>query len=96
MRKKIKQFLKPYKIIGEKFIAYFIRKINNKVKNPNFKCNADTVRCVNNIKSLNYKYEYFGENIPVCCVTNLYKILKDVINILEKNNLEYFISFGEY
>ena len=75
------------------FIAYFIRKIN-KVKNPNFKCNADTVRCVNNIKSPNYKYEYFGENTPVCCATNLYKILKDVTNILEKNNLEYFISFG--
>jgi len=73
--------------------GYFISKINS-IINSNFKCNEATKRCFNNIKSPNYKYEYFGKDTPICCVTNLYKILKDVTNVLESNNIEYFISFG--
>jgi len=93
MLKKIKNTLRPYKIRSNMFLAYFIRGINKKIE-INYRCDKNTKRCFYNIKSPNYKYELFGDNTPVCCATHLYDILKDVTYILEKNNLEYFISFG--
>jgi len=93
MIKIIKNILRPYKIKLKMLKAYFIRKKNKDI-NHNFKCNKDTKRCFNNKYSPNYMYEYFGDNTPICCATNLYKILKDVTKVLERHNLEYFISFG--
>jgi len=66
----------------------------NQIKNPNYRCTKNTKRCFSNPQSPYYCYEYFGDNTPVCCATHLYNILKDVTRILEKNNLEYFVSFG--
>jgi len=89
----IKRFLRPIKIRSIMLKAMVVRKINKKIR-PDYKCNANTKRCFDNEVSPYYKYEYFGENTPICCATHLYNILKDVIKVLEKNNLEYFISFG--
>ena len=89
----IKRFLRPIKIRLIMLVAIIIRKINKKIR-LDYKCNANTKRCFDNKLSPYYKYEYFGENTPICCATHLYNILKDVIKVLEKNNLEYFISFG--
>ncbi len=61
---------------------------------PDFHCSAQTKRCFSNTQSPHYHYEYFGENTPVCCATHLYGILRDVTEILEAHDLEYFISFG--
>jgi hypothetical protein len=70
-----------------------IRK-KNKKSNSDYLCSKDTKRCFSNEFSPYYRYEYFGENTPVCCATHLYTILNDVTRVLEENNLEYFISFG--
>ena len=73
--------------------ASIIRYKNRKI-NTNYKCNINTKRCFINSKSPNYHYEYFGDNTPICCATSLYTILKDVVKVLEKNEIEYFASFG--
>jgi len=70
----------------------FIGTINKKIR-LNYKYNANTKRCFDNELSPYYKYEYFGENTPICRVTHLCNILKDITEVLEKNNLEYFASF---
>jgi len=93
MIKTIKSIFRPFKIKFIMLKAYFIRRKNQK-SNPDFKCSTDTKRCFNNEHSPNYRYEYFGENTPVCCATHLYTILKDVTKILQEHNLQYFISFG--
>ena len=93
MIKTIKLFFYPLKIRWLMLKAQYIRQ-NNKAKYSKYRCSKDTKRCFNNKLSPYYQYEYFGENTPVCCATHLYNILKDVTNVLEKNNLEYFISFG--
>jgi hypothetical protein len=89
----IKSFLRPLKIRWIMIKAEKIRK-RNKKNNPDYLCTLDTKRCFSNEMSPHYHYEYFGENTPICCATHLYNILKDVTVVLEKNNLEYFISFG--
>jgi hypothetical protein len=93
MTKTIKAFLRPIKIRLIMLQALIVKTKNKKVR-PNYKCNANSKRCLDNKLSLYYKYEYFGENTPICCATHLYNILKDTTAVLEKNNLEYFISFG--
>jgi molybdopterin/thiamine biosynthesis adenylyltransferase len=89
----IKKFLRPIKIRLIMLKAIVVRKINQKIR-PNYKCSANTKRCFDNKLSPYCKYEYFGEDTPICCATHLYNILKDVTKVLEKNNLEYFVSFG--
>jgi hypothetical protein len=93
MIKKIKSFLRPIKIRFIMLKASIARKRNEKIR-PDFRCDPNTKRCFDNKLSPYYKYEYFGENTPVCCATHLYNILKDVTEVLEKNNLVYFASFG--
>ena len=90
----IKNFIpQPAKDAIKMIDGYVLSKINAYTNND-FMCDVNTKRCFNNIKSPNYKYEYFGKNTPICCVTNLYTILRDVTKVLEEKNLEYFISFG--
>lgn len=90
----IKKFIpQPAKDIIRMIDGYVFSKINT-YTSGDFGCDVHTKRCFNNLKSPNYKYEYFGKDTPVCCATNLYTILRDVTQILEENNLEYFISFG--
>jgi len=89
----IKKLLRPIKIKLLMVRAMIIRSKNRK-SNPDYTCSAETERCFYNKRSPHYLYEYFGENTPVCCATHLYRILQDVTQILEKNSLQYFISFG--
>lgn len=94
MLAKIKKYIPTSVKNFIKLIDGFIISTINRFINPNFKCTKDSKRCFSNKKSPNYKYEYFGKDTPVCCATHLYEILKDVTEVLEKHNLEYFISFG--
>ena len=73
--------------------GYIISQFNGMI-HSDFQCDAKTKRCFGNLKSPNYKYEYFGKNTPSCCAVHLYTLLKDVVHVLEENNIEYFISFG--
>lgn len=66
----------------------------NEIIHPNFICTKETKRCDCDRKSPNYRYEFLGKDAPSCCATHLYTILKDVASVLEKEQLEYFISFG--
>jgi len=93
MIKFIKSWVHSLKIQWTMLKAQKIRQ-KNQIKNPDYRCNKNTKRCFNNQYSPSYCYEYFGDNTPICCASHLYNILKDVTNVLEKNNLEYFISFG--
>jgi len=93
MIRTIKSILKPLKIRLMMLYALLKRK-QNKKQRPNYKCTIDTKRCFGNSLSPSYRYEYFGENTPVCCATHLYNILRDVAKVLEDSGIEYFISFG--
>jgi phosphorylcholine metabolism protein LicD len=93
MIRAIKNILKPLKIRLIMLQALLKREQNKKLR-PNYKCTIDTKRCFGNSLSPNYRYEYFGENTPVCCATHLYNILRDVTKVLEDSGIEYFISFG--
>jgi hypothetical protein len=93
MIRTIKSILKPFKIRLIMLYA-LLKREQNKKQRPNYKCTIDTKRCFGNSLSPNYRYEYFGENTPVCCATHLYNILKDVTQVLEDSGIEYFISFG--
>lgn len=75
-------------------IKFFLYSKINHFLNSDFQCTTNTKRCSENPKSPNFKYVYFGKNTPVCCATHLYHILKDSVNALEKNNLEYFAAYG--
>lgn len=93
MKNIIKSILRPIKIFLLTFFASIISFLNKKI-NKDFKCNAKTKRCIENIKSPSFRYELRGENIPICCATHLYELIRDVTSILEKNNMEYFICCG--
>lgn len=67
--------------------------VNNKF-NHDFKCTQDTLRCCDNKKSPSFRYHVVGRNIPVCCATHLVNILQDVVSVLDKHHIQYFISFG--
>jgi len=90
-----RKFLIPIKVktILKMIDGYFISKFN-RIAHPDFRCNTTTKRCFNDLKSPNYKYEYYGKDTPPCCAANLYAILKDVTAVLEQNNIEHFISYG--
>lgn len=66
----------------------------NQWRNSSFVCSSNTKRCTNNRESPYFRYEYFGKNTPVCCASHLFCILRDVVDVLENHNLEYFIFFG--
>ncbi len=59
-------------------------------------CTCDTVRCLENKKSINYNYHMLGEDTPICCNTHLYEILRDVISVLEEEHLTYFMTYGTF
>ncbi len=63
-------------------------------KNDKAFCNANTLRCLENKRSVNYNYPALGKNSPVCCNTHLYEILRDVTSILEDAKITYFINYG--
>ena len=52
------------------------------------------MRCLYDIKNINYNYTVAGKDTPICCMTHLYEITRDVTHILNKNNIEYFIVYG--
>jgi hypothetical protein len=91
--KTIKNILRPVKYAFLFIFAFIVSKVNELI-NKDFSCSKETKRCSENIKSPNYRYELLGKNTPVCCATNLYTILKDLVDFFEENNIEYFISFG--
>jgi len=93
MINKIKDFLRPIKLFVLTVYAYLISTFNKNF-NKNFKCDRATKRCSENIKSPYYKYELIGKNIPVCCATHLYELIRDVTSLLSKNDIEYFICCG--
>lgn len=93
IRETMKSSLKKIRDILYFFEAFFIRKWNQ-WRNPSFACSSETERCTYNRKSQYFRYEYFGDNTPVCCASHLYCILKDVASVLERYNIEYFIFFG--
>ncbi len=64
-------------------------------KNDSF-CTTETVRCLENKNSVNYKYHILGKNTPVCCNTHLYEILRDVVSVLEEKKLTYFMTYGTF
>lgn len=66
----------------------------NRLFNSEFKCTKDMARCSENRKSPNFRYHYAGKNIPTCCATHLVNILFDTIDILDKHDIQYFMSFG--
>lgn len=80
-----------------RFFRYYVYKCFLFVKTEkrlSFHCTKNSKRCFNNPASINYKYEYFGLNTPICCATHLYEILSDIIKVCEKYNIVYFASFG--
>jgi len=89
----VKRFIKNISFKISIFFGYIVSKINMFIF-KDVKCSKDSKRCFYNIKSPNYKYEYFGKNTPICCATHLYNILKDTIFFLNKNGITYFIAFG--
>jgi hypothetical protein len=91
--KYIKKILRPIKYLILYCYALFISN-KNKIIYKNTECNSLTKRCSEDKKSVNYKYELLGRNTPQCCATNLYNTLNDLILFFNKNNIEYFISFG--
>ena len=93
MIKKIKNILRPIKYSVIFIFAFFVSKFNQ-IFNKNVACSKDIKRCSENMLSPNYRYELLGKDTPICCATNLYTILKDLIQFFEKHNIEYFISFG--
>lgn len=89
----MKTVLKKIRDIVYFIEAFFIRKWN-RYKNPSYACSAETKRCTYNKRSPFFRYEYFGDNTPVCCASHLYCILKNVTDVLERYQIEYFIFFG--
>jgi len=89
----VKKIAKKYRDILYMCEAVYISQWNQ-WRNPSFVCTGDTKRCTHNRKSPYFRYEYFGKNTPVCCASHLFCILRDVVDVLEKHDLEYFIFFG--
>jgi len=90
---RVKKIAKKYRDILYMCEAAYISQWNQ-WRNPSFVCTVDTKRCTHNRKSPYFRYEYFGKNTPVCCASHLFCILRDVVDVLEKHDLEYFIFFG--
>jgi len=57
-------------------------------------CTKDSPRCEYNIKNKNYKYTLLGKNTPICCLTHLYEIVRDITNCLNNEGIDYFIMYG--
>lgn len=66
----------------------------NNFFHPEYACTPNTIRCCENRKSPSFNYHVIGRNIPVCCASHLVKILFDVVTVLDKHKIQYFISFG--
>ncbi len=91
--KKIGLFEFSRKLYYQVFLKYL--KFSRKFR-KNTICTCNTVRCLDNKKSVNYNYHMLGEDTPICCNTHLYEILSDVISVLEKNKLTYFMTYGTF
>ncbi|AMF98138.1 hypothetical protein AL538_10695 [Vibrio harveyi] len=101
MKKNIKSFLVQVGLFGTVKTAYlyfefiFVRLLDNIITSKK-ECSKGTLRCDQNVFSGNYKYYLLGKDTPICCASNLYEILKDVTEVLEKNSIQYFINYGTF
>lgn len=70
---------------GMHFFLFYIRED---------RCGKETKRCMQRIGSRNFNYPILGRNSPRCCASHLLRILTDLTNVLDKNEVDYFISYG--
>jgi len=59
-------------------------------------CSKKTLRCESDFLNKNYRYYIFGKDTPICCITHLFEILRDITWIFKENNIEYFIFYGTH
>lgn len=59
-------------------------------------CTKNSKRCSTDFYNKNYKHPQRGLNNPVCCSTHLYTIIKEVISVFEKENIEYYAVYGTF
>ncbi|MFH1313625.1 MAG: LicD family protein [Candidatus Eisenbacteria bacterium] len=59
-------------------------------------CTRNTTRCGDDIHSAHYGYWYLGENTPVCCTSNLVGVFFWLVDILDANEIPYFILWGTH
>lgn len=76
------------------YMSYLVLIVKVKMNSSIEPCSKNTLRCLDNKRSVNYKYHLLGKNTPVCCNTHLYEILRDVVNILNVEGIDYFIMYG--
>jgi len=57
-------------------------------------CTKNSTRCEYDIKNKHYKYTLLGKDSPTCCLTHLYEIIRDITNVLNEANIDYFIMYG--
>lgn len=57
-------------------------------------CDKDDIRCGYDIKNINYNYTLFGKDTPICCLTHLYEITRDITKVLNTSKIDYFIMYG--
>ncbi len=97
MYKKTKIYKKMKKLLKFGRTKYFLILAVAKFNEIFFKeipCTKKTKQCSKNRKSRYLKCHNVGKNIPICCATHLYEMLKDTVRCLEKNNIKYFIAYG--
>ncbi|CAA6812469.1 MAG: Unknown protein [uncultured Sulfurovum sp.] len=69
-----------------------VLKIFNPIRKSN--CGKNDIRCEFDIKNVHYKYTVLGNDTPICCLTHLYEITRDITSILNHANIDYFIMYG--
>lgn len=57
-------------------------------------CDKNGIRCEYDIKNINYNYTLFGKDTPICCLTHLYEITRDITKVLNTSKIDYFIMYG--
>jgi hypothetical protein len=84
-------FLKKAKMIFLLLKVYFLKIFDFLRKDT---CTKNSIRCEYDVKNKNYKYTVLGRDTPSCCLTHLYEITRDVTQILNETNIDYFIMYG--
>ena len=93
LRKNKKLFNILKKINKYRTIAQvYIYKLFNPIRLSS--CDKNSIRCEYDIRNRNYKYTLLGDNTPICCLTHLYEITRDITIVLNKEDIDYFIMYG--
>jgi len=84
-------FLQKVKVLAVLVNIYFLQLFNFMRKSN---CTKESIRCEYDFRNKHYKYTLVGKDTPVCCLTHLYEITRDITMLLNQENIEYFIMYG--